>query len=339
MKALVIGGTGTISTYVVKALLEKGWEVWTYNRARNRDREIDGVNTIYGDIKDEEEAGRKLSSLTFDTVCEFASYRKEDVERDYRLFKDKTGQYIFTSSASIYLKPCSDYIIGEGTTTANKYWLYSREKIECENYLWDKFRNEGFPLTVVRPSHTYSKFSIPVALHGNNGSWAVCKRMMEGKRVLVPGDGTTLWTVTHSLDFASGYTGLMGNRHAIGEAFNIMGDEVLTWNEIYTTLADALGVEFKPSYVSSDFIAKAGKKYGYDFEGPLKGDKSNTALFDTSKIKRVVPSFTTNILFHEGVRESVEYYFAHSEMQREDKDFDNFSDRVIEIMAEAERRV
>ncbi len=339
MKALVIGGTGTISTYVVKALIEKGWEVWTYNRAHNRDREIDGVNTIYGDIRDEEDAVRKLSSLTFDVVSEFTAYKIDDVERDYRLFKGKTGQFIFTSSASAYLKPTSTYIISEGTTLFNRYWLYSREKIECENYLWSKFRNDGFPLTVVRPSHTYSKFSFPVALHGNNGSWAVCKRMMEGKSVLVPGDGTSLWTLTHSADFASGYTSLMGNRHAIGEAFNIMGDEVLTWNQIYTTIADALGVEFKPCYVSSAFLSKAGKKYGYDFEGPLKGDKSNTALFDTSKIKRVVPSFKTNIFFHEGVKESVEYYFSHPEMQRQDKDYDNFSDRVIEVMDEAERRV
>ena len=339
MKALVIGGTGTISTYVVKRLLEKGWEVWTYNRGREKERLVEGVKTILGDIRDEEDASHKLSSLTFDTVSDFTAYNVEDVERDYRLFRGKTGQYIFTSSASCYLKPCSNWIINEGTTLANKYWEYSSNKIRCEDFLFKKLREEGFPLTVVRPSHTYSKYSIPFGLHGNNGSWAVCKRMIEGKRVLVPGDGTTLWTLTHSRDFALGYTGLMGNAHAIGEAFNITGDEVLTWNQIYSTVASALRVEFKPCYVSSSFLSSSGKKYGYDFEGALLGDKANCALFDSSKIKRVVPEFCTKTLFHEGARESVEYYLSHSEMQREDKSFDIFSDRVIAVMAEAERRV
>ncbi len=339
MKALVIGGTGTISTYVVKRLLEKGWEVWTYTRGREKEREVRGVRTIIGDIRDEEDAVRKLSSLTFDCVSDFTAYKVEDVERDYRLFRDRTAQYIFTSSASAYLKPCSNWIINEGTTLSNRYWQYSRDKIACENFLFKKLREEGFPVTVVRPSHTYSKYSIPFGLHGNNGSWAVCKRMIDKKRVLVPGDGTTLWTLTHSRDFAVGYTGLMGNAHAIGEAFNITGDEVLTWNQIYSTVASALGAEFKPCYVSSSFLASSGKKYGYDFSGSLLGDKANSAVFDSSKIKRVVPEFSTKTLFHEGVRESVEYYLTHPEMQKEDKDFDFFSDRVIDVMDEAERRV
>ncbi len=339
MKALIIGGSGTISSYIVKRLVDNRWDVWVLNRGKHKDRLPEGVNLIECDIHDEEEAEKKLGSLSFDTVCEFTAFTLSDVERDYRLFRKRTKQYMFTSSASAYLKPCPGYVITEGTTLQNRYWQYSRDKIACEDFLREKSREDGFCVTVIRPSHTYSEYSIPFGLHGDNGSWQVVKRMMEGKRVIVPGDGTSLWTLTHSSDFAVGYTGLMGNTHAYNEAFNITGDEVLTWNQIYSTVAEALGVEFRPCYVPSDFLGRVGIKYGYDFTGALLGDKANSVVFDNSKLKRTVPEMRTRVLFHEGIRRSIEYYLSHREMQREDKAFDIFTEKVIAAMDEAERRV
>lgn len=339
MRALIIGGSGTISTYVVKRLVEKKWDVWVLNRGTHMDRIPEGVNLLQCDINKEGEVERLLGCLTFDTVSDFVAYKLKDVERDYRLFRGRTRQYIFTSSASAYLKPCSNYIITEGTTLQNGFWQYSRDKIECEDYLRSVSMMDIFSVTIVRPSHTYSEYSIPFGLHGKYGSWQVVKRMMEGRRVIVPGDGTSLWTLTHSADFAVGYTGLMGNSHAYNEAFNITGDEVLTWNQIYRTVADALYVEFKPCYVPSVFLSDVGRRYGYDFSGELIGDKANSLVFDNSKLKRVVPEMRTTVLFHEGIRRSIEYYISHPEMQREDSQFDVFSDRVIAAMDEAEARV
>lgn len=339
MRALIIGGSGTISSYVVKSLVDKKWDVWVLNRGTKRDRLPDGVNLLTCDIKNEKEVEKLLGSLTFDTVSDFVAFTLGDVERDYRLFRGRTRQYIFTSSASAYLKPCSNYIITEGTTLQNGYWQYSRDKIECEDYLRSRSMKDIFSVTIVRPSHTYSEYSIPFGLHGSGGSWQVVKRMMDGKRVIVPGDGTSLWTLTHSKDFAVGYTGLMGNTHAYNEAFNITGDEVLTWNQIYQSVADALRVEFKPYYVSSAFLGSVGMKYGYDFTGALIGDKANSVVFDNSKLKRVVPEMKTTVLFHEGIRRSIDYYLSHPEMQKEDSTFDAFSDRVIAALDEAEWRV
>lgn len=339
MKALIIGGTGVISSYVVKLLVEKNWEVWVINRGLKENRHIEGINNLVVDINDTDKVKSLIENLSFDTVSDFVAFKKEDVVRDYNLFKDKTRQYIFTSSASCYLKPCSSPFITEGTTLANKYWQYSRNKIECEDYLREKNRENDFTFTIVRPSHTYSEYSIPFGLHGDFGSWQIIKRMMEGKRVIVPGDGTSLWTLTHSKDFAIGYVGLMGNTHAYNEAFNITGSEVLTWNQIYQTIADSLGVEFKPYYVSSSFLAETGKKYGYDFEGALLGDKANSVIFDNKKLLNAVPEMKTTVLFHDGVRASIKYYMDHKEYQREDKKFDEYCDKVIEAQEDAKNRV
>jgi nucleoside-diphosphate-sugar epimerase len=277
--------------------------------------------------------------MTFDVVCEFIGFRVEDVERDYRLFKGKTKQYIYTSSASAYHKPAAGYIITEGTTLANPHWQYSRDKIACEEFLMKKYREEGFPVTIVRPSHTYDEKNIPLGVHGNKGSWQVIKRMLDGKPVIIQGDGTSLWTMTFNTDFATGYTGLMGNRHAIGEAFQITGDETLTWNQIYATIADALDVELKPYYVSAAFLAETGKKYGYDFEGSLIGDKSVSVVFDNTKLKRTVPDMCTAVRFDQGVRISLEYVMSHPELQVEDPEFDEYCDRVIAALEQAKKDV
>lgn len=341
MKALFIGGTGVISTAVVERLVKQlNWEVWLLNRG-NRTKDIpEGVHQITADIHDEEDVAKKLEGLTFDVVCEFIGFRVQDVERDYRLFRGKTKQYIFTSSASAYHKPAACYLVNEGTTLANPYWQYSRDKIACEEFLMEKYRAEGFPVTIVRPSHTYDKRHIPLGVHGKKGFWQVIRRMQEGKPVIIQGDGTSLWTLTFHSDFAIGYTGLMGNRHAIGEVFQITGDETLTWNQIYGTIADALGVELHAYHVSSDFLAAAGKKYGYDFEGGLTGDKSSSVVFDNSKLKRTVPDMKTEVRFDQGVRIALDYVLSHpQECQTEDPEFDAWCDRVIAALEAAKEQV
>ena len=202
-----------------------------------------------------------------------------------------------------------------------------------------KYREEGFPVTIVRPSHTYDERSIPVGIHGQKGPWQVIRRMREGKPVLIQGDGTSLWHLTFNEDFAIGYTGLMGNPHAIGEAFHITGDEVLTWNQIHAAIADALGVELKPYYVSSAFLAEAGKKYGYDFGGSLLGDKAVSVFFDNTKAKRLAPDLTTHIPFDRGVRIALDYILSHPECQQPDPEFDAWCDRVIAALEKAKGEI
>lgn len=341
MKALFIGGTGIISTAIVNRLVkELQWEVWLLNRGNRNNVIPEGVHQIIADIHDEVDVSEKIKNLTFDTVCEFIGFRVEDVERDYRLFKDKTRQYIYISSASAYHKPAAGYIVSEGTTLSNPHWQYSRDKIACEEFLMKKYREEGFPVTIVRPSHTYDERNIPLGVHGKNGFWQVIKRMMEGKPVLIQGDGTSLWTVTFNRDFAIGYTGLMGNRHAIGEAFQITGDETLTWNQIYETIADALGVKLNAYHVASEFLAAAGDRYGFDFEGSLIGDKSVSVVFDNAKLKRAVPDMRTTVRFDQGVRIALDYVLSHpEECQREDPEFDAWCDRVIETLENAKKSI
>lgn len=341
MKALFIGGTGVISTAVVKRLVDElHWEVWLLNRGTRKGVVPEGVHQILADINDEAAVAEKIKDLTFDTVCEFIGFQVKDVERDYRLFKNKTKQYIYTSSASAYHKPAAGYIVNEGTTLANPHWQYSRDKIACEEFLMKKYREEGFPVTIVRPSHTYDERHIPLGVHGKNGFWQVIRRMQEGRPVLIHGDGTSLWTVTFNTDFAIGYTGLMGNRHAIGEAFQITGDETLTWNQIYQTIADALGVELKACHVASEFLAAAGEKYGYDFGGGLLGDKAVSVVFDNRKLKRAVPDMRTEVRFDQGVRIALDYVLSHpEECQKEDPEFDAWCDRVIEAMEAAKDKI
>ena len=327
MKALFIGGTGTISMAITKALASNpDWELYLLNRG-NRSKELpENVKVIAADINDEENVKAKLSDMTFDVVCDFIGFTLDQVQRDYRLFKDKTRQYMYISSASAYNKPCRSHVITEGTALANPYWEYSRNKIICEKFLMDCYEKEGFPVTIVRPSHTYDNRNVPLGVHGAQGSWQVIKRMMEGKPVIIHGDGTSLWTMTCNEDFAKGFIGLMGNPHAYGEAFQITSDETLTWNQIYEAIAKALNVEFKPYYVPSDFLAKISD---YDFEGSLIGDKANSVVFDNTKIKKIVPEFTCTIRFDQGVKKTIDYCLAHPECQVEDPEFDEFCDKLI----------
>lgn len=326
MKVLLIGGTGTISTEISKRCVALGWDVTLLNRGRSAQRVPQGAQVICADMNQEEEARAALEGRCFDVVAEFIAFTEEQVKRDIRLFTGKCGQYLFISSASAYQKPLSSPWITESTPLMNPYWQYSRNKIACEEALTRAYRDNGFPITIVRPSHTYCERSVPVALHGANGSYQVLQRMRAGKPVIVPGDGTTLWTLTHSRDFAVAFTGLMGNIHALGETFHITGDENLTWNQIHLCLARALGVTPHLVHIASETLAMLHA----DFEGNLLGDKSNTVLFDNRKIKRAVPEFNACIRFDQGVREAVAYIDAHPECQKLDPAFDAWSDAVIE---------
>ena len=339
-KALFIGGTGTISTAIVKRLVnDLDWEVWVLNRGNRLGVLPDAVKHVVADINNEEDVLAKLSDQTFDCICEFIGFTVDQVERDYRLFKGKTKQYIYISSASAYHKPASGYIITEGTSLANPYWEYSRNKIACEEFLMKKYKEEDFPVTIVRPSHTYDERNIPLGVHGNKGPWQVVKRMMEGKPVIIQGDGSSLWTLTWNADFAVGYTGLMGNRHAIGEAFQITSDETLTWDQIYATIADALGVELKAYHVSTDFLRAVGDPLGFDFTGSLLGDKSVSVVFDNTKLKRTVPDMQTKTRFDMGVRIALDYVLSHPECQVEDPEFDSFCDKVIDALERAKASI
>lgn len=333
MKALLIGGTGTISTSISELLIREGWELTLLNRGN---KPMAGAEQVICDINDEAAAAKVLEGRSFDVVADFIAFVPAQVERDIRLFRGKTKQYFFISSASAYQKPLSSPFITESTPLSNPYWEYSRNKIRCEEILMKEYREDGFPVTIVRPSHTYAPWGLPLCVHGRKGPWQVLDRMLKGKKVVIPADGATLWTVTASRDFAPGFVGLMGNIHAIGEAVQITGEELLTWNQIMECIANALGVEYKPCYVPSTLLA-AYKKMNY--RGALIGDKANTVIFDNTKLHRLVPNLPMQRRFDETCRESVQYFLSHPELQRESPEFDEFSDKMIAIMENAQREI
>ncbi|MBQ0003721.1 MAG: NAD-dependent epimerase/dehydratase family protein [Treponema sp.] len=328
MKVCFIGGTGTISMAISKLVLDMGHELWLVNRGnRNNVPGLARAHFISVDVNDEVAMTAALSGMSFDVVCDFIGFVPSQVERDYKIFLGKAKQYMYISSASVYQKPCANYVISEKTPLSNPYWEYSRNKIACEEFLVKKYREENFPVTIIRPSHTYDERSVPLGVHGENGSWQVVKRIKEGKRVIIHGDGTSLWTITHNSDFAKGFVGLMGNIHAIGEAVQIMSGETVTWNQIYKCIADSLGVELKPVYVSSDYLVRHSN---YDFLGSLIGDKANSVVFDCSKLKSLVPSFVATKRADQGIRETIDYVLSHPECQKDDPEFDKWCDEIIE---------
>lgn len=336
MKILFIGGTGTISMAITKLLLQRGHEVFLLNRGSRTGELPSFVNLIQADINNEDDVKSKIDGMKFDCVCDFIGFVPSQIERDYRIFNGKTKQFMYISSASAYHKPVKSYIINEGTSLANPYWEYSRNKIACEELLMKLYRENGFPVTIVRPSHTYDERSVPLGVHGKNGSWQVIKRMLEGKPVIIHGDGTSLWTMTHNSDFAVGFCGLVGNPHAIGEAFQITNDETLTWNQIYKCIADALGVELKACHVSSEFLAAVSD---YDFTGSLIGDKSCSVVFDNSKLKKAVPEFKPVVHFEDGIRMTIKNVLSNSELQKDDPEFDQWCDKVISVLEKAKKEI
>lgn len=325
MKALFIGGTGTISLSITRALARTDWDLTLVNRGNRVDDVPENIRQITCDINNEEELRTLIEGESFDVVADFIAFVPEQVHRDVRLFEGRCGQYVFISSASIYQKPLSHYAITESTPIANPYWKYSQAKIACEEYLVEQYRQTGFPITIVRPSHTYSDGSIPLAFHSPKGPWTEIERLKFGKPLILHGDGSSLWTVTHSVDFAKGFIGLMGNIHAIGEAVHITSDESLTWNQIYRSIGKALGVEPKIAHISTDMLVRLDSS----LDGPLNGDKAHSVVFDNSKIKRLVPGFTATIRFDEGIRQSVDALLAQPELQVSDPDWDAWIDKVL----------
>ena len=335
MKALFIGGTGTISTEISRLLVSRGWDLTLLNRG-SRAGDIPGARQITADIGDEDAVARLLQDEEFDVAADFICFVPGQAERDIRLFSGKVRQFIFISSASAYQKPLSFPVITESTPLHNPYWQYSRNKIACEEIFMNAYRQQGFPVTIVRPSHTFNERSLPVPIHGGKGAWQVLSRMLNGKSVPVPGDGSSLWAVMSSKDFAPAFAGLMGNIHAIGEAVQITSQELLTWNQIMEVIAGALGVPYKPCYVPSAILAKCGR---YDFSGALLGDKSNTVIFDNAKLHKLVPGLQARYRFDESGPVSVRYYLEHPEMQVPDPDFDAFCDGIEAAMAKAEAEI
>ncbi len=323
MKVLFIGGTGNISTASSRLAVEKGIDLYLLNRGKHP-ADIKGAHYIRADISDPAAAREALASHQFDAVVNWIVFTPDEIERDIELFQGRTGQYIFISSASVYQKPVLDPVITESTPLKNPYWEYSRNKIACEERLMQAWRDDEFPITIVRPSHTYDTV-IPTAVGGWN-DYGIVERMKKGLPIVVHGDGTSLWTVTHSDDFAAGFVGLLGRPQTLGQAFHITTDEILTWNAIYQTLARAAGTEANIVHVPSDLIAEVEPSQ----RGNLHGDKAWSVVFDNSKIKRYVPGFTATIPFCEGIRRTLDYFEADPERMRSSKDGDDLIQRILQ---------
>ena len=341
MKYLFIGGTGNMSMYITKELLSQGHTVVLVNRG-SRNSELDelhgDVRYINADInKEEDKVAEAIRYETFDAVADFIVFNVEQAKRDYRLFKDKCGQYLVLSTASVYKKPLTSPYVTEGTPLANPYWTYSQNKTKMEDYFMERYREDGFPVTIIRPSHTYGDHYFPAAVHGRNGEYQILLRMLRGKPVIVHGDGTSLWTFTHSSDFAKGFIGLLHNVHAIGEQFHITSDELVTWDQMYEAAAEALGVKAKIVHISSEFLVDADPRGA--MLGTLIGDKSNSIIFDNTKLKRAVPGFQATVRMDQGIRETVRFMMSHPELYKEDPEFDAWCDALIEAREKAVKLV
>ena len=337
LRVLIIGGTGIISSAVVAEALRRGHDVHTLSRSGNTGatgsdvtdasgwqpgKQASAVTAHRADVRDGESVRRAIDGLRFNVIVQFVAFDVEHVRADIEMFANRTDQYIFISSASAYQTPPSRLPVTESTPLRNPHWEYSRKKIACEDELVAAYREGGFPVTIVRPSHTYNPTMVPF-----DGGWTVVERMREGREVVVPGDGTSLWTITHHTDFARGFVGLFGRDEAIGEAFHITSDEALTWNAIYEHIARAAGVRPKLVHIASTAIAAADPEWG----AALLGDKANSMVFDNSKIKRVVPEFICRVPFARGADEIIAWHDAHPESRAVDPRVNAIMDALIDV--------
>jgi len=322
MKVLFVGGTGIISSACSRLAIERGIELHLLCRGKSVRSVAAGARVLSADIGDGASVRRALGDASFDAVVNFIAFRPADIERDLELFRGRTGQYVFISSASAYAKPVVRLPIVESTPLRNPFWQYSRDKIACEDRLLLAHREEGFPVTIVRPSHTYDETLLPFG----GGGYTVLDRMLRGRPVVVHGDGTSLWVLTHHRDFARGLVGLLGHPAAAGEAFHITSDEALPWNEIYRAVARAADVEARLVHVPSAIIAREHAEWG----AGLLGDKAHSVLFDNTKIKRFVPDFLATIPFHVGAREIVAYHLSHPNSRQVDAAVDALMDRLVD---------
>ena len=328
MKVLFIGGTGNISTAVSRLAIARGIDLYHLNRGTTKII-IQGVKTITGDISNPKSLPGEILKTNWDVVVNWIAFTDKDIERDINLFKGKTKQYIFISSTSAYQKPLLNPIVTESTPLKNPYWEYSRNKIKCEERLNQAYRDEDFPMTIVRPSLTYDMV-IPVAIGGFR-EYTMADRILRGEKIIVQGDGKSLWTVTHSEDFAKGFVGLMRNYQSIGHAFHITSDEILSWDSINKIVADALGKEAKIVHIPTDFICKCDDY----FTGTLLGDKSESAIFDNSKIKSFVPEFKATIPFKEGIKRTLDWFDANPEKKFINPEKNITIDRIIKAFEKA----
>jgi len=325
MRVLFIGGTGLISTACTALAIQRGMDVVLLNRGQRKAAPA-GAKCIVADIRDPAAAAPALTGQTFDVVVNFIAFTPQEIERDLELFRARTKQYIFISSCSVYQKPVTHYLVTESTPLANPFWEYSRNKIACEERLMRAYREQQFPFTVVRPSLTYGDELIPIAINSWGKSYTVADRMKRGKPVIVPGDGSSLWTITHNTDFAKGLVGLLGHQQTIGHAFHITSDEVLCWDQIYNALGAALGVEPKLYHIASDFLAAVSP----ELRGGLQGDKTPSQVFDNAKIKRFVPDFVATTPFAQGIRKTLAWFEADPKRMTVDDIANNRWDALIE---------
>lgn len=309
-----------ISSACSQICTEKGMDLTVLNRGKTSRPLPESVRTIKADINDLHQVNTLLRNLTFDVVVDWIAYIPAHIQRDFELFRNRTAQYVFISSASAYQKPPQKLPIRETEPLYNPFWTYSQQKIACEKILLDLYDKYQFPTTIVRPSHTYDKTKIPL-----HGKYTTLDRMLRGKSVIIHGDGTSLWTLTHHKDFAKGFLCLLGRPDAIGEAFHITSEEILTWNQICSILADAAGVEPKIIHIPSDFIWRLDEEWGHE----LFGDKAHSMIFDNSKIKKINPEFEATIPFAEGAKEIVSWYFEKDSRQVVDKKIDQKLDAII----------
>ncbi|MCC2307732.1 SDR family oxidoreductase [Cellulomonas chengniuliangii] len=321
-RILMIGGTGLISSASTRLAVERGLDVTVLNRGTSATRPLpDGAELVQADIRDPESVRAALGDREFDAVVDWVAFTPEHVATDVELFTGRTGQYVFISSASAYQTPPERLPVTESTPLRNPYWQYSRDKIACEDLLVRAYRDTGFPVTIVRPSHTYDRTSVPL-----DGGWTSVERMRQGKEVVVHGDGASLWTLTHHEDFARGLVPLLGDPRVLGDAFHITSDDVLTWDQIVRALGAAAGVEPRIVHVPSDVIAAADPEWG----AGLLGDKAHSMVFDTTKVRRVVPEFTTTIRFEQGAREIVAWHDADPARRTVDARMDALMDDLVE---------
>jgi len=300
LRVLFIGGSGQISSACSRRAVELGVDLYVLNRGRTSTRPLPPeAHVLEGDIRDPASARAAVGDLEFDAVADFVAYTPEHVQADVDLFAGRTGQYVFISSASAYQKPVGRLPIVESTPLRNPIWPYSQDKIACEELLVRAYREDGFPATIVRPSHTYDRANLPF-----EGGWTVVERMRRGREVVVHGDGTSLWTLTHHADFAKAFVALLGHPQAIGDSFHITSDEVLTWNQIYELVAAAAGAEPRLVHVSSDAIFAADEDWGRS----LLGDKAHSVIFDNAKVRALVPDYVATIPFAQGAREIVAWH-------------------------------
>lgn len=336
MKILIVGGTGIISAAVTKQLAEEGHELTLINRGTRTESIPSGASLIKADIHEENSILKQLEGQRFDAVADFISFTAEDIERAFQLYNGRTKQYLFISSGASFQKPLSDYRVTESTPLRNPYWTYAANKIRCEEALTRHYREDGFPITIVRPGHTYDERWVPLGISGDKGCFQVMKRMLEGKPTIIHGDGSSLWTLTHNSDFAAGFCGLVGNIHALGETVNIASDEVLSWNQIYECIADALGVTLNPFYVSSLFLHCSSD---YDFKSCLIGERAHSTVFVCDKLKRLVPGYCAKVRFRDGIQKTVDNILATKELQVEDPKYDAYCDLLVEELGGSARRI